>query len=137
MKGVLGRLGQPVAHDRSRLNAFAREVAGSHATIQLGLLFQLIHPPTMINATPKQLRKAANIQEKIQSLQSELNSILLASKINSSHTAKNALESWRWQTETNEISRSDLPAGRNEKGIGSCALRVGTAGAESGSRGDY
>ncbi|MGD0260975.1 MAG: hypothetical protein ABSD29_14265 [Verrucomicrobiota bacterium] len=30
----------------------------------------------MINATPKQLRKAANIQEKIQSLQSELNSIL-------------------------------------------------------------
>ena len=33
-------------------------------------------PPTMINATPKQLRKAANIQEKIQALQSELNSIL-------------------------------------------------------------
>jgi len=31
---------------------------------------------TMINATPKQLRKAANIQEKIQALQSELNSIL-------------------------------------------------------------
>ncbi|MGD0263241.1 MAG: hypothetical protein ABSD29_26040 [Verrucomicrobiota bacterium] len=30
----------------------------------------------MINATPTQLRKAANIQEKIQSLQSELNSIL-------------------------------------------------------------
>jgi hypothetical protein len=30
----------------------------------------------MINATPKQLRKAANIQEKIQSLQSELDSIL-------------------------------------------------------------
>jgi hypothetical protein len=30
----------------------------------------------MFNATPKQLRKAANIQEKIQSLQSELNSIL-------------------------------------------------------------
>ena len=30
----------------------------------------------MINATPKQLRKAANIQEKIQSLQKELNSIL-------------------------------------------------------------
>ena len=30
----------------------------------------------MINATPKQLRKAANIQEKIQSLQSELNDIL-------------------------------------------------------------
>jgi hypothetical protein len=30
----------------------------------------------MINATPKQLRKAANIQEKIQALQSELNSIL-------------------------------------------------------------
>jgi hypothetical protein len=30
----------------------------------------------MFNATPKQLRKAANIQEKIQALQSELNSIL-------------------------------------------------------------
>ena len=30
----------------------------------------------MINATPKQLRKAANIQEKIQLLQDELNSIL-------------------------------------------------------------
>jgi len=30
----------------------------------------------MINATPKQLRKAANIQEKIQALQNELNSIL-------------------------------------------------------------
>ncbi|MGD1098422.1 MAG: hypothetical protein ABSB35_41375 [Bryobacteraceae bacterium] len=30
----------------------------------------------MINATPTQLRKAANIQEKIQSLQSELNDIL-------------------------------------------------------------
>jgi len=30
----------------------------------------------MINATPTQLRKAANIQEKIQSLQSELNQLL-------------------------------------------------------------
>ena len=30
----------------------------------------------MINATPKQLRTAANIQEKIQELQGELNSIL-------------------------------------------------------------
>src|SRR5208283_4663160 len=30
----------------------------------------------MINATPKQLRKAANIQEKIQAMESELNSIL-------------------------------------------------------------
>ncbi len=33
-------------------------------------------PPTMINITPTQLRKAANIQEKIQSLQSELGQIL-------------------------------------------------------------
>jgi hypothetical protein len=33
-------------------------------------------PSTMINATPTQLRKAADIQEKIQSLQEELNSIL-------------------------------------------------------------
>ena len=31
-------------------------------------------PPTMINATPTQLRKAADIQEKIQSLQEELES---------------------------------------------------------------
>jgi hypothetical protein len=30
----------------------------------------------MINATPKQLRKAANLQEKIQLLQGELNSLL-------------------------------------------------------------
>jgi hypothetical protein len=31
---------------------------------------------TMINLTPKQLRKAADIQEKIQSLQAQLNAIL-------------------------------------------------------------
>jgi hypothetical protein len=36
-----------------------------------------IHTPgTMINITPTQLRKAANLQEKIQSLQKELNQIL-------------------------------------------------------------
>jgi len=36
-----------------------------------------IHPPTiMINATPTQLRKAADIQEKIQSLQEELGQLL-------------------------------------------------------------
>jgi hypothetical protein len=33
-------------------------------------------PATMINATPKQLRKAANIQEKIQSLQEQLGQLL-------------------------------------------------------------
>ena len=31
----------------------------------------------LINATPKQLRKAADIQERIQSLQDELNQVLL------------------------------------------------------------
>ena len=36
-------------------------------------------PATMINATPKQLRKAANIQEKIQSLQEQLGQLLGAS----------------------------------------------------------
>jgi len=35
--------------------------------------------PTMLNITPTQLRNAADIQEKIQSLQSELNQILGAS----------------------------------------------------------
>ena len=36
-----------------------------------------IHTPTtMINATPQQLRKAANIQERIQSLQKELGELL-------------------------------------------------------------
>ena len=39
--------------------------------------FQLLHTPsTMINLTPKQLRKAADIQEKIQSLQEELGQLL-------------------------------------------------------------
>ena len=44
---------------------------------RLDLLSKFIHTPaTMINATPQQLRKAANIQEKIQSLQKKLGELL-------------------------------------------------------------
>ncbi len=43
----------------------------------LDLHAESIHTPTtMINITPQQLRKAANIQEKIQSLQKELGQLL-------------------------------------------------------------
>jgi ElaB/YqjD/DUF883 family membrane-anchored ribosome-binding protein len=43
----------------------------------LDVLSNSIHTPTtMINATPQQLRKAADIQEKIQSLQMELDELL-------------------------------------------------------------
>ena len=38
-------------------------------------------PPTMINITPTQLRKAADIQEKIQSLQKELGQLLDGSEV--------------------------------------------------------
>ena len=38
----------------------------------------------------------------------------VTSKIYNSHTARNAIESWRGQTETNERSRSDLVTGRSE-----------------------
>ena len=40
------------------------------------MLHDIHTPATMINATPQQLRKAANIQEKIQSLQKELGQLL-------------------------------------------------------------
>lgn len=45
--------------------------------LRLDLLTKSIHiPTTMISITPKALRKAANIQEKIQSLQEQLSQIL-------------------------------------------------------------
>src|SRR5271169_3495533 len=49
-----------------------------HSTVLRHLTLLSIHPnlSAMINATPTQLRKAADIQEKIQSLQQELDQLL-------------------------------------------------------------
>ena len=45
--------------------------------LQLDPYFKSLHTPsTMINITPQQLRRAADIQEKIQSLQKELGQLL-------------------------------------------------------------
>ena len=45
--------------------------------LQLDPYFKSLHTPsTMINITPQQLRRAADIQEKIQSLQEELGQLL-------------------------------------------------------------
>ena len=45
--------------------------------LQLDHYFKSLHTPsTMINITPQQLRRAADIQEKIQSLQKELGQLL-------------------------------------------------------------
>jgi hypothetical protein len=58
----------------------------------LDLPFQLLHtPPTMITITPAQLRKAADIQEKIQSLQKELGQLLgseVSTPVESAETPK-------------------------------------------------
>src|ERR1035438_44555 len=49
----------------------------------------------MINATPQQLRKAADIQEKIQSLQDELNQILGGESPTPAHATEAPRKKWK------------------------------------------
>ena len=52
-------------------------------------------PTIMINATPQQLRKAADIQEKIQSLQDELNQLLGGEAPTPAQTTDGPRKKWK------------------------------------------
>jgi hypothetical protein len=75
---------QPVENDNLRLKELCRDVDCFQVRTQLRFKHRLLDlhlksmhiPATMINATPTQLRKAADIQERIESLQEELGQLL-------------------------------------------------------------
>ena len=85
-----------MVNDSSRLNEFGREVVGFDLEIQLGFRPFAVNTPanmnSLTNLTPRQLRQAADIQEKIQDLQNQLQNILGAetlSPIETTGTRKN------------------------------------------------